>query len=64
MNLAELIDYIGNLVDYDPLNSAYRAQLTSLINEAQVRTLSDGRGPSPNANARFKSGPTPRSPLV
>ena len=41
MNLAELIDYIGNLVDYDPLNSAYRAQLTSLINEAQVRTLSD-----------------------
>jgi hypothetical protein len=41
MNLADLIDYIGNLVDYDPVNEAYRAQLTSLINEAQVRILSD-----------------------
>lgn len=41
MNLSELIDYVGNLVDYDPLNSAYRAQLTSLLNEAQVRILSD-----------------------
>ncbi|MCJ7756357.1 MAG: hypothetical protein MUP13_17490, partial [Thermoanaerobaculales bacterium] len=41
MNLAGLIDYIGNLVDYDPVNEAYRAQLTSMINEAQTRILAD-----------------------
>lgn len=41
MNLAELIEYTGNLLDYDPSNEVYRAQLTSIINEAQVRVLSD-----------------------
>lgn len=41
MNLDDLIDYVGNLADYDPVNPTYRAQLTSIINEAQVRVLSD-----------------------
>jgi hypothetical protein len=41
VNLDELVDYVGNLVDYDPVNEAYRAQLVSLINEAQVRILGE-----------------------
>jgi hypothetical protein len=41
MNLGELIDYCGNLLDYDPVNTAYRQQLTDLLNDAQVRLLSD-----------------------
>lgn len=41
MNLAELLDYVGNLLDYDPANEAYRAQLVSLLNESQTRILTD-----------------------
>jgi hypothetical protein len=41
MNLADLIDYTGNLMDYDPSNETYRAQLITLLNKAQVRVLAD-----------------------
>ena len=41
MNLGELIDFVGNLLDYDPTNSTYRAQLVALLNDAQTRCLTD-----------------------
>lgn len=41
MNLADLIDFCGNLVDYDPTNSVYTGQLTTLLNDAQARILGD-----------------------
>ncbi len=41
MNLGELIDFVGNLLDYDPTNSTYRKQLVSLLNDAQSRILTD-----------------------
>jgi len=41
VNLADLIDFTGNLVDYDPTNATYTAQLTSLLNDAQARILGD-----------------------
>tara|TARA_R100000655_G_scaffold7064_6_gene19510 strand:- start:999 stop:2366 length:1368 start_codon:yes stop_codon:yes gene_type:complete len=41
VNLGELLDFCGNLLDYDPVNTTYRAQLVSLLNDAQTRTLTD-----------------------
>ena len=41
MRLGELIDFCGNLLDYDPTNVTYRAQLVSLLNDAQQRVLVD-----------------------
>ena len=41
MNLADLIDFAGNLTDYDPVNATYTAQLTALLNDAQARILGD-----------------------
>ncbi len=41
MNLGELLDFCGNLLDYDPSNDTYRAQLVSLLNDAQTRCLTD-----------------------
>jgi len=41
MNLGELIDFCGNLLDYDPTNATYRAQLVALLNDSQVRLLTD-----------------------
>lgn len=41
MNLGQLIDFVGNLLDYDPSNSTYREQLVALINDAQTRILTD-----------------------
>lgn len=41
MNLAELIDFAGALVDYDPTNSVYTSQLTTLLNDACARILGD-----------------------
>lgn len=41
MNLGQLIDFVGNLLDYDPTNSTYRAQLVNILNDAQVRMLTD-----------------------
>lgn len=41
MNLAELRAYVGNLLDYDPENDDYKAQLTAILNESQVRILTD-----------------------
>jgi hypothetical protein len=41
MNLGELLDFCGNLLDYDPSNSTYREQLVSLLNDAQTRCLTD-----------------------
>ena len=41
MNLGELLDFCGNLLDYDPVNTTYRAQLVALLNDAQTRTLTD-----------------------
>ena len=29
MNLGELLDFCGNLLDYDPSNDTYRAQLVT-----------------------------------
>jgi len=41
VNLGHLIDFVGNLLDYDPTNSTYRAQLVSILNDAQTRILTD-----------------------
>jgi hypothetical protein len=41
LNLGDLIDFCGNLLDYDPTNDTYRAQLVSLLNDAQTRCLTD-----------------------
>jgi len=41
VNLGDLIDFCGNLLDYDPTNDTYRSQLVALLNEAQTRTLTD-----------------------
>jgi len=41
MNLGNLVDFVGNLLDYDPTNDTYREQLVSLLNDAQTRCLTD-----------------------
>lgn len=41
MNLGQLIDYVGNLLDYDPTNETYQAQLVAILNDAQTRILTD-----------------------
>lgn len=41
MNLGQLIDYVGNLLDYDPTNDTYREQLVAMLNDAQTRVLTD-----------------------
>ena len=41
MNLGELVSFCGNLLDYDPTNPTYRDQLVSLLNDAQIRCLTD-----------------------
>jgi len=41
VNLADLIDFCGNLLDYDPVNDTYREQLVALLNDAQTRILTD-----------------------
>ena len=41
MNLAELRDFCANLLDWDPSNATYQAQLDKLLNDAQTRVLSD-----------------------
>jgi len=41
MNLGDLLDFVGNLLDYDPSNTVYRSQLVSLLNDAQSRLLTD-----------------------
>ena len=41
MNLGQLIDFVGNLLDYDPTNDTYRSQLVSILNDAQARILTD-----------------------
>jgi hypothetical protein len=41
MNLGALLDFCGNLLDYDPVNATYRDQLVSLLNDAQTRLLTD-----------------------
>lgn len=41
MNLGELIEFCGNVLDYDPTNDTYRGQLVDLLNEAQTQILTD-----------------------
>ena len=41
MNLGQLIDFCGNLLDYDPTNETYKAQLVSILNDSQTRVLTD-----------------------
>lgn len=41
MNLGALIDFCGNLIDYDPVNDTYREQLVALLNDSQTRVLTD-----------------------
>ena len=41
MNLGSLIDFVGNLLDYDPTNDTYREQLVALLNDSQTRCLTD-----------------------
>jgi hypothetical protein len=36
MNLGDLIDFCGNLLDYDPVNTTYREQLVALLNDDQT----------------------------
>ncbi len=41
MNLSDLRDFVGNLLDYDPTNATYEGQLDALLNDAQTRILTD-----------------------
>jgi len=41
VNLLDLIEFCGNLLDYDPVNDTYREQLVSLLNDSQTRILTD-----------------------
>lgn len=41
MNLSELRDYIGNILDYQPDITAYKGQLTDVINENYFRLFSE-----------------------
>lgn len=41
MNLSELRAFCGNILDWDPDNSQYKADLNKFLNEAQTRLLSD-----------------------
>tara|TARA_R110000822_G_scaffold4888_1_gene20950 strand:- start:8909 stop:10297 length:1389 start_codon:yes stop_codon:yes gene_type:complete len=41
VNLGQLIDFVGNLLDYDPTNDTYRTQLVSILNDSQTRILTD-----------------------
>lgn len=41
MNLAQLIEYAGSLLDYDPTNPTYRSQLVEFLNAAQQDILGD-----------------------
>ena len=41
MNLSNLRDFCGNLLDYNPSNETYEAQLTTLLNDSQSRVLTD-----------------------
>jgi len=41
VNLADLRAFVGNLLDYDPTNETYDTQLDALLNDAQVRLLTD-----------------------
>jgi len=41
MNLLDLLNFCGNLLDYDPVNETYREQLVSLLNDAQSRLLTE-----------------------
>lgn len=39
MNLLDLLNFCGNLLDYDPVNETYREQLVALLNDAQMRVI-------------------------
>ena len=41
MNLSEIRDYIGNILDYQPEVTAYKGQLTDIINENYFRLFSE-----------------------
>lgn len=41
VNLDALREYCGSLLDYDPINPTYTAELTSFLNDAQQRLLGD-----------------------
>jgi len=41
VNLGNLRSFCGNLLDYDPTNATYTAQLTAFLNDAQARILTD-----------------------
>jgi len=41
MNFGDLLDYVGNLLDYDPTNPVYTEQLTEILNKSQTRVLTD-----------------------
>ena len=41
MNLGQIIDFVGNLLDYDPTNATYKEQLISLLNDSQTSILTD-----------------------
>jgi len=41
MHLQDLRDFVANLVDYDPTNETYTAQLTQLLNQVQKTVLTD-----------------------
>ena len=54
MNLGQLIDFVGNLLDYDPTNATYRGQLVSLLNDSQTNVLTDRPWPFAMKDRKLK----------
>ena len=54
MHLGDLIDFVGNLLDYDPTNTTYREQLVSILNDAQTHILTDRPWPFAMKDRKLK----------
>jgi len=54
VNLGDLVDFVGNLLDYDPTNPTYREQLVSILNDAQTHILTDRPWPFAMKDRKLK----------
>jgi hypothetical protein len=54
VHLGDLIDFVGNLLDYDPTNTTYREQLVSILNDAQTHILTDRPWPFAMKDRKLK----------